>query len=96
MTDAMFDVSEAIVLLLKHYPGKNDSEFDLRYGAEAPSARASVRSFLQEAMKVHPDWSHLTLNEAGDFVQSVMHDRHPELSSGALESIGNYFTYLVR
>lgn len=92
----MFDVSEAIVLLLKHYPGSNDSEFDLRYGAEAPSARASVHSFLQEAMKLDPDWSHLTLNEAGDFVQSVMHDRHPELSTRALESIGNYFTYLVR
>jgi hypothetical protein len=81
---------------LKHYPGKNDSEFDLQYGVEASRVRASVHSFLQEAMKVDPDWSHLTLNEAGDFVQAVMHDRHPGLSIGALESIGNYFTYQVR
>jgi hypothetical protein len=92
----MFDLGEAIVLLLKNYPSKDASEFDSRYGAEAPAVREKVHSILQEAMNVEPDWSRRTLNEAGDFVESVMHDRHPELSSRALESNGNYYTYLMR
>jgi hypothetical protein len=97
MADQAIDLSEAITLYLKHYPGKNDAEFETRYGSElATAAKENVQSILQEAMKVEPDWSRLSLNEAGDFVESVMRDRHPELSKEALTAIGNYYTYLMR
>jgi hypothetical protein len=97
MTGDGIDINEAITLHLKHYPGKNDVEFDSHYGStKAATARERVRTVLDEAMKLRPDWNSLTLNEAGDYVESVMHDRHPELSFKALECIGNYFTYLMR
>jgi hypothetical protein len=47
-------------------------------------------------MRLEPDWSRLSLNEAGDYVESVMHERHPELTPRALEAIGNYYTFLMR
>ncbi|MBU8809939.1 hypothetical protein KL953_13715 [Mycolicibacterium goodii] len=97
MDASEIDVSQALALYLKHYPGKNDTEFDDFYGAQvAPAARALVRSLLDEAMSIRPDWSHMTLNDAGDFVEAEMHTRHPELSPKALECIGNYYTYLMR
>lgn len=91
------DAGEALVLYLKHYPGKNDDEFDAFYGPEkAQSARELVRRLLEEAMSIKPDWSTMSLNDAGDYVESEMHSRHPSLSPKALESIGNYYTYLMR
>ena len=97
MTYHNIDTNEAIALCLKHYPGKNDTEFDSHYGPEAaPSAKEAVNNILREAIKIEPDWSQLSLNEAGDYVASVMHDRHPELTNKALECIGNYYTYLMR
>lgn len=47
-------------------------------------------------MSIRPDWSHMTLNDAGDFVEAEMRARHPDLSPKALECIGNYYTYLMR
>jgi len=67
-----------------------------RYGTDAQVVRDNVRLILGEAIKIEPDWNRLTLNEAGDYVESVMHDRHPELSAETLTSIGNYYTYLMR
>ena len=91
------NASEALTLYLKHYPRKNDIEFDAFYGAQSAStARALVRGLLDEAMSLRPDWSHMTLNDAGDFVEAEVHSRHPELSPKALECIGNYHTYLMR
>lgn len=90
------DVSGAITLYLEHYPGRNNAEFLARYGNEAPAAEQLVRNLLTEAMAVQPDWAHMSLSDAGDHVQKVMHARHPELSSKALASIGNYYTYLMR
>jgi triphosphoribosyl-dephospho-CoA synthetase len=91
------NISEALVLYLRHYPGKNDDEFISHYGPEvAAAAKEAVRALLEEAMKLQPDWNRLSLNEAGDYVESAMRDRHPELSTKALECIGNYYTYLMR
>jgi hypothetical protein len=91
------DVSEALTLHLKHYPGRNDAEFLARYGAEqAPVAEQVVRNLLAEAITVQPDWTRMSLDDAGDHVQAVMHARHPELTAEALASIGNYYTYLMR
>lgn len=91
------NASEAITLYLEHYPGRNDAEFLARYGADhTPAAEQLVRELLAEAMTVQPDWTRMSLNDAGDHVQSVMHERHPELSAEALASIGNYYTYLMR
>ncbi|WP_301123839.1 hypothetical protein [Mycolicibacterium fortuitum] len=47
-------------------------------------------------MRIEPDWTTLSLSEAGDYVESVMRDRHPELSAESLECIGNCFTYQMR
>lgn len=91
-----FDMSAAVTLYLKHYPGRNDDEFDAFYGADARAARGLVRALLDETMSLRPDWSQMTLDEAGRYVECEMHARHPDLSPPALESIGNYFTYLVR
>jgi hypothetical protein len=51
---------------------------------------------LDEAMRVNPDWSKVDLNGAGDFVESVMSERHPGLTGKALTAIGNYYTYQMR
>ncbi len=91
-----FNVSEALALYLKRYPGTNEDEFNSFYGPARDQVQAHVRLILNEAMQVEPDWNRLSLNEAGDYVESVMHERHPELTSQALEAIGNYYTYLMR
>jgi hypothetical protein len=91
------DASEALVLYLKHYPGENDEEFNAFYGPEiAQTARRVVRRILEEAMGMRPDWSTVSLNDAADYVESEMRTRHPSLTPSALESIGNYYTYLMR
>jgi hypothetical protein len=91
-----FDLSDAVVMYLKSYPGSNEEEFDSYYGSASGKAREQVRHILHEAMRVESDLSRLSLNEAGDHVESVMRERHPELTSKALEAIGSYYTYLMR
>lgn len=91
------DISQAIILYLKNYPGKNDDEFDAFYGPELASvARANVRLLLDQAMRVEVDWTGLTLIEGGNVVKSVMRAEHSELSEEALASIGHYYTYMMR
>lgn len=97
MSSTDIDASDAIVVYLRRYPGKNDEEFQAHFGADrATAALERVRVVLDEAIKIEPDWTRMSLNDAGDYVEAVMHERHPELSPEALEAIGNYFTYLVR
>jgi hypothetical protein len=38
----------------------------------------------------------MSLNDAGDYVETVMHERHPNLKPRTLQAIGNYYTYQVR
>ncbi|POX88612.1 hypothetical protein C3477_10255 [Mycobacterium kansasii] len=96
-TRSDIDISQAIELYLKHYPGKNDEEFDLFFGPTvAPITRSKVREILDEAMKVEVDWTDQTLVEGGELVKSVMRNQHPELSLEAIASIGHYYTYLMR
>ena len=94
MTDQHLDISEAIVVFLKNYPGKNEEEFEARFGTEA--AREAVRSVLEETSRIRIDWGDKSLVDIGDEVEKVMHERHPELSAAALEKLSNYFTYLVK
>jgi hypothetical protein len=95
--DDEIDVSHAIALYLKRYPAVNDTEFDSFYGPSiALVARGRVRKILDEAMRVEPDWNGFDLNGAGDHVESVMRERHPDLNDEALMAIGNYYTYLMR
>jgi hypothetical protein len=90
------DINDAVTLYLEHYPGDNDKLFDTLYRAAATATRNSVRALLDESMSIEVDWNSLSLNDAGDFIESVMHKRHPELSTAALKYIGNYYTYLMR
>lgn len=94
MKDEPVDISEAIVLYLKHYPGKNQDEFLSRVDDEP--TRVAVRAMLDETIRTRIDWDEKTLIEIGEEVQSVMRERHPELSDAALRKLGNYFTYLVK
>jgi hypothetical protein len=94
--DSDSNLSDAVVLYLRRYPGTNDEAFNSFYGPASADAREQVRLILMEAMQVEADWSRLSLNEAGDYVESEMHKRYPELSPKALEAIGNYYTYLMR
>ncbi len=96
MADQAVDINDAITLHLKHYPGKNDEAFDVHFGSAASVAKQAVRLILDEAMQLKPDWNSMSLNDAGDYVESVMHERHPELSPEARECIGNYYTYRMR
>lgn len=89
-------LSDAVALYLKRYPGKSDDEFTAEYGPASESVLAQVKAILQEAIQIEPDWNRLSLNEAGDYVESVMHERHPDLSAKALDAIGNYYTFLMR
>lgn len=89
------DLSEAIVLFLKRYPGKNDDEFRSR--VTDPALQEAVRSILDETMTIQVDWDvHTTLPEIGAEVRDVVRSRHPDLSDAAVNKLGNYFTYLVK
>lgn len=94
MTDQHLDISEAIVVFLKNYPGKNEEEFEARFGDGA--AREAVRAILDETSRIRIEWGDKSLVEIGDEVEKVMRERHPELSPAALEKLSNYFTYLVK
>ena len=94
MTDQHLDISEAIVVFLKNYPGKNEEEFEARFGDGA--AREAVRAILDETSRIRIEWGDKSLVEIGDEVENVMRERHPELSAAALEKLSNYFTYLVK
>lgn len=91
------DVSEATEIYLRHYPGKNDAEFETHFGStRAALMKTFVQEILNEAMTIEPDWTNLSLDEAGDFVEAEMRHRHPDLSTSALRAIGNFYTYLMR
>ena len=94
MTVSGAELSAAIVLYLKHYPGRNEDEFRATITAEAD--RDAVRAVLDETLRTRVDWGQKSLGEIGDEVREVVRRRHPELSDAALEKLGNYFTYLVK
>lgn len=88
------DLSEAVVVFLRHYPGRNDDEFDTRFPAE--SVRDAVRALIDETMRIRIEWGEKSLIEIGDEVEEVLAERHPELSDPARRKLRNYFTYQVR
>jgi hypothetical protein len=92
----VIDLNEAIALYLKHYPGGNEAEFASHYGQAAATIKDQVQAILNEAMNVEADWNRMSLNDAGDYVETVMHERHPNLKPRTLQAIGNYYTYQVR
>jgi hypothetical protein len=94
MTDQHVDISDALVVFLENYPGKNDDEFEARFGTT--DARERVREILDETSRIRIEWGTKSLIEIGDEVEKIMHERHPGLSPAALEKLSNYFTYLVR
>lgn len=97
MPDDKSEASEAVTLYLRRFPGKNDTEFASYYGLTvAPTVRARVQALLTEAMSIEPDWTKLDLNGAGDYVEAIMRERHPDLTQKALVAIGNYYTYMMR
>jgi hypothetical protein len=96
MADRDFDLSKAVVLYLKRYPGKNEDEFYAHYGSTSDTAKSRVKSLLREVMEISPDSARSTLSEAGDYAESVIRARYRGLSAKAVEAIGNYYTYLMR
>lgn len=96
MSEYTVDISEAIVVFLKNYPGKNDEEFATIFGSGDGQAFEQVRAILTETMRLPLDLSGKSLIEIGESVRQVMHERHPELTAPALKKLGNYFTYLVK
>ena len=94
MTAQHLDISEAVVVFLKNYPGKNEDEFETLYGTAAD--REAVRAILDETSRIRIDGGDKSLVDIGDEVEKVMRERHPELSAAALEKLSNYFTYLVK
>lgn len=94
ITNQAVDLSEAILLYLKNYPGKNEEEFLSRVDTEA--ARDAVRAILDETMRIQIVWEGKSLIDIGRDVETVMRERHPQLSTAALEDLGNFFTYLMK
>jgi hypothetical protein len=90
------DVNEAIMLYLRRYPDSNKVEFESYFGSGAIIATDRVHALLGEAMNIEPDWNRMTLNEAADYVEGVMRERHPGLTLQALEAIGNFYTFQMR
>ncbi|MEH3140745.1 MAG: hypothetical protein PGN37_11300 [Mycobacterium kyogaense] len=91
------DVSEALTIYLRRYPGSNLEEFSTRYGpSQSTVMKSRVHAMLDEAVRIELDWTEMSLNEAADYVEAEMLRRHPELSTDSLEAIGNYYTYLMR
>ena len=90
------EVNDGICVYLRHYPGKNDDEFNQVFGSRSDLILTRVRELLAEAMKVEVDWTGLTLSEGGDVVKGVMAERHPQLSPEALAALRRYYTYLMR
>lgn len=88
------NLSEAIILYLKNYPGDNKEEFFSIVDSEID--RDAVRAILDETTAIKIEWGSKSLAEIGEEVESILHERHPELSPDALERLGNYFTYLVK
>lgn len=88
------NLSEAIVLYLKHYPGTNEEEFRSKFNVDADYY--AVRALLDETIKIQLEWGDKSLIEIGEEVQAVLHNRHPELSAQALEALARYYTYLVK
>ncbi|REK73931.1 hypothetical protein DX116_00880 [Aeromicrobium endophyticum] len=89
------DLSEAVALFLKRYPGKNDDEFRSR--VTDPALQEAVRSLLDETMTIQVDWDvRTTLPDIGDEVRDVVRQRHPDLSDAAVDNLASYFTYLVK
>ena len=52
-----FNLSEAVALYVKRYPGKDELEFDMHYGPAAEQVLEQVKLLLREAMSVEPDWT---------------------------------------
>lgn len=94
MTDQNKDLSEAIVVHLTNYPGKNEAAFEARYGSTG--IREQVRAMLDETISTRIDWAGMSLSEIGDELERVMRERHPELSDAAISKLGNYYTYQVK
>lgn len=91
------DSSEAVTLYLKLYPGCNGVAFDSRYGHSSSRMRAHVRQLLEEAQRVPVEQlGAVDIGAVGDYVETVMRARHPDLTDQALGAIGNYYTYLMR
>lgn len=88
------DLSEAVVVFLRRYPGRNDEEFDARFPAE--SVRDAVQALLDETTRIRIEWGDKNLIEIGADVEEVLAERHPELSGPARRKLRNYFTYQVR
>lgn len=80
MADGDINISEAIALYLRNYPGNNDAEFDPLHGqGDALAAKEAVRTILKQAIKLVLDWNSASLRAAGQYVESVMRDRHFDL-----------------
>jgi hypothetical protein len=87
-------VSDAIVLYLKRFPGKNTEEFLAEVHDER--TREAALAVIGEAHQVPMVWGTKTLIEIGQEHRAMMRQRHPELSDAAIDNLGNYFTYLVK
>lgn len=94
MTEPVVSVSDAIVLLLAHFPRKNDAAF--LAAVEDEATRDAVRSIVDETQRIPIEWGDKTLTDIGREVREDVHRRHPELSDAAVDRLGSYFTYLVK
>lgn len=50
-----FNCSDAVLLYLKRYPGKNTDEFNGHYGYASDAVRAKAKLLLHEAMQIEPE-----------------------------------------
>jgi len=63
---------------------------------QAHELEVEVRALLDELNKLQPDWSSLSLAEAGTWASNEMHRRHPELNQDALKALKWAFTWWWR
>jgi hypothetical protein len=91
-------LSLAIVEYLGHgadaFPHAHAEAILGRNGGEELLAR--VRDVIGEMDGVRPDWTIMTLSEAGEYVEKEMRSRHPELSPEAVRALGWVYTFSNR
>ncbi len=88
------NISDAIDTYLKHYPGSNRDEFELKYPTK--SDFLAVKTILDETMRISIDWDSMSLSEIGEAVAIKIRESHPELNEEAIAHLRNYYTYLVK
>ena len=96
MHSSEFD--NAVIIYLgfgtKPHPGSYKEELAAQFGvAKADKLEEQINQLIKVMGTLKPDWSVLTLHEAGEWAKNEMAKKHPELSRQTLDALAWAFTW---